>query len=267
MTGIRTGEFLLILPPAWRTFSRSGTILTRLADRLSRPIRYASCLPSLFHKNGENSGRFLAYSNPPDSRSLSQRPLVEGLSKAAHRPHFTNQEKFTDFYSRISRPLWLYILCNCGDEALSDEIFQESFLRFIRKAPSHLQEHQMKAYLYKTAARLVIDRARRIKTEREGQHDIKAFEGDNTALSMSLDMRKIFLLLKPKERALLWLAFVEEYSHREIASIMSAGEKSIKVMLHRAKKKFAALLEGKGYSMDSLSGRGNTPPSPDDTEA
>ena len=69
---------------------------------------------------------------------------------------------------------------------------------------------------------------------------------------MSLDLRKLFLLLKPRERKLLWLAFVEEYSHREIADILSVGEKSIKVMLHRTKTKFAALLEEKGYAPDSL---------------
>ncbi|MFC2156444.1 RNA polymerase sigma factor [Acidobacteriota bacterium] len=173
-------------------------------------------------------------------------------SGTSYLPHHKKPVAFNTFYTKISRSFWLYILCISGDEGLSDEIFQESFLRFIRKAPAHLNEHQMKAYLYKTASRLMIDRARQIKKERESLKDFESIDGEDKIQSMSMDMRKVFLLLQPRERKLLWLAFVEEYSHREIAGILSAGEKSIKVMLHRTKTKFAALLEEKGYAKDSL---------------
>ena len=65
---------------------------------------------------------------------------------------------------------------------------------------------------------------------------------------MALDMEKTFKLLKPKERNLLYLAYVEGYSHSEIAGITGVKVKSVKVQLFRIKTKFAAILRQKGYS-------------------
>ena len=42
------------------------------------------------------------------------------------------------------------------------------------------------------------------------------------------DIRQIFGRLKPKERDLLWLAYVEGFSHSEIAGMVQAGAASIR---------------------------------------
>jgi RNA polymerase sigma-70 factor (ECF subfamily) len=42
--------------------------------------------------------------------------------------------------------------------------------------------------------------------------------------------------LNPKARNLLWLAYVEALSHREMAEILSLREGSIRVLLFRARK-------------------------------
>jgi RNA polymerase sigma-70 factor (ECF subfamily) len=42
--------------------------------------------------------------------------------------------------------------------------------------------------------------------------------------------------LNPKARNLLWLAYVEALSHREMAKILSLREGSIRVLLFRARK-------------------------------
>ena len=72
------------------------------------------------------------------NRTMSAEDTDSGTS---YLPHHKNPEVFVTFYTNTSRSFWLYILCISGDEGLSDEIFQESFLRFIRKAPAHLNEH------------------------------------------------------------------------------------------------------------------------------
>ena len=48
--------------------------------------------------------------------------------------------------------------------------------------------------------------------------------------------------MKPRERQLLWLAYAEGYTHREIAEIMGLGAMSIRLLLFRAKRKLAGLL-------------------------
>jgi RNA polymerase sigma-70 factor, ECF subfamily len=55
--------------------------------------------------------------------------------------------------------------------------------------------------------------------------------------------------LKPRERELLWLAYVEQFSHDEIASMVGAKSQSIRSMLARARESFARLLRPTGASL------------------
>ena len=77
------------------------------------------------------------------------------------------KESFKEFYKKYSRALWFYIYKTCGDESMADDVFQETFYRYLRAEPVRLNEYQQKAYLYKVAYRLIIDQKRKQKTERE----------------------------------------------------------------------------------------------------
>lgn len=156
------------------------------------------------------------------------------------------KESFKGFYKRHSRTLWFYIYKICGDSALTDDIFQESFFRYLRAEPIKLNENQQKAYLYKIAYRLIVDHGRKKREDRLPENVEPRFDPGADAY-LSLDMQKTFALLKPNERTLLWLAIVEGYSHKEISGIMGMKEKSVKVMLFRVKKKFAGILRKTGY--------------------
>jgi RNA polymerase sigma-70 factor (ECF subfamily) len=48
--------------------------------------------------------------------------------------------------------------------------------------------------------------------------------------------------LKPRDRALLWLAYGQGASHREIADVVGVGHASVKPLLFRARRKLAGLL-------------------------
>ncbi|MEJ7577006.1 MAG: sigma-70 region 4 domain-containing protein [Pyrinomonadaceae bacterium] len=68
--------------------------------------------------------------------------------------------------------------------------------------------------------------------------------------SLDSDTMRTFAELKPQERALLWLAYVEGYEHREIAHVMQLAEKSVRVLLFRARRKLAHSLEKKGINAE-----------------
>jgi RNA polymerase sigma-70 factor (ECF subfamily) len=62
------------------------------------------------------------------------------------------------------------------------------------------------------------------------------------------DVARIFADLKARERALLWLAYVQGESHAEIAAALGVGTRSVKVMLFRAKRRLRDLLKARGLS-------------------
>jgi RNA polymerase sigma-70 factor (ECF subfamily) len=61
-------------------------------------------------------------------------------------------------------------------------------------------------------------------------------------------MARTFSKLKPQERQLVWLAYVEGSDHREIAAALGVRERSVRVLLHRAKQKLARLIKDENRS-------------------
>ena len=168
----------------------------------------------------------------------------------------TGRDLFQEFYRRVAPTLRGYIGRVCGDQALADDIFQESFLRFLRAVRWNAPERQQKAFLFKIAARLIIDHSRRIKPD---PLDAAALAGDAEAAAafhrehLEPDMKRLFDALKPRDRSLLWLAYVEGYSHEEMAEMLGLKTKSIRVLLFRLRGTFAAALRGKGYGLEEQS--------------
>ena len=152
------------------------------------------------------------------------------------------------FYNKHAAVFLNFIRKTCGgDPALTGDIFQESFYRLFRASPAGLNEHQLKSWLYTTAFRLIIDEKRKMR-EDNAEMDLMA---DKSIAVNSEDlpdeMALIFNRLPVKDRTLLWMAHVEGYSHKEIAEITGIKEKSIKVILFRMRKRFAAGLREAGY--------------------
>jgi len=162
------------------------------------------------------------------------------------------KDVWENFYRRYSRSFWFYIYKTCGDEQMADDIFQESFVKFLKAKPTILNDRHMKAYLYKIAFRLFIDQKRRIKVERKAfEEEKQEFEkrlhsnGQESDILQAQEMEKTFKHLKPKYRTLLWLAYVEGYSYREIAELTGTKENSLKVQLFRAREELAKVIKEK----------------------
>ena len=58
------------------------------------------------------------------------------------------------------------------------------------------------------------------------------------ALALGLDRRRVFGELNPQQRQMLWLSYVEG----EISAAVGVREGSVRVLLHRARRKLASLL-------------------------
>lgn len=154
-----------------------------------------------------------------------------------------DEDAFRGFYQETAPALQGYIRKTCGNAALAQDIFQETFYRFLRANLPQMAPQQMRAYLFKTATTLLIDHWRRQRRERFWEslwRPPDSHSGEKTE-----DVSKAFAELKPAERALLWLAYVEGFDHGEIALALGFKEKSIRVLLFRSRKKFARALSGR----------------------
>jgi RNA polymerase sigma-70 factor (ECF subfamily) len=158
-----------------------------------------------------------------------------------------NEAQFEAFYRSTASSVWSYIYRMVGNAALADDLLQKTFFRFLRSNPAVSNDDHLRRYVYKTATNLVFDHFREAKRQRSIP-ELSVPEIRTDTHELRHDMMKVFAELKPQERALLWLAHVEGCSHAEIAETIGAKEKSIKVMLFRARKRLGDLLSKRGLA-------------------
>lgn len=127
---------------------------------------------------------------------------------------------------------------------------QETYLRLLRIDLPTLNEPALKSYLYKTARSVMLDHYRRTRRETQGPDDdwleqVPALEAADPA-GPAVDILPLLDKLRPRDRQLLWLAYVEGFSHREIAGVTDINEKSVRVLLLRARERMMEILKGQG---------------------
>jgi RNA polymerase sigma-70 factor (ECF subfamily) len=177
-------------------------------------------------------------------------PLVAREQNGNFLMEKNRKEIWEKFYANHSRSFWFYIYKICGDEHMADDIYQESFVKFLKTRPDIANEIHLKVYLYRIAFHLIVDKKRRIKVEKKSfEEKVHTYERDmhdarqESGVLLSMEMEKTFERLKPKQRMLLWLAYVEGYSYSEIAQMTDTKENSLKVQLFRAREKIAGILK------------------------
>jgi len=154
-----------------------------------------------------------------------------------------DEAAFRELYQRTARPLWGYLARATGNDALADDLLQETFFRMIRAGFQPESDDHARNFLFKVATNLVRDYYRSPKRDTLPLEHSPAVDGPEHRVRLRRDVQRIFKNLKPRERELLWLGHVEQFSHREIAEILGLKPGSIRLLLFRARRKLAALME------------------------
>jgi len=158
------------------------------------------------------------------------------------------EEQFRLFYEVTASRLRAYIRRTCGDPAAADDLLQEAFLRLLRTELPEMDETGLRKYLYRIATNLIRDRFRRwSRRSRQLTETAVASEADR-GLHLRTDMERILLRLRPLDRELLWLAYVEGATHEEIAEVAGLKAASVRPMLYRARRRLARLLRSTGLA-------------------
>jgi RNA polymerase sigma-70 factor (ECF subfamily) len=153
-------------------------------------------------------------------------------------------DAFAAFYERSARPLWAYLARVSGDAALADDLLQESYVRFLCADTRLDGEVAARRYLFRIATNLMKDHWRKPRTASMEDVPEEHFCADGTSAQVESEMMlgPALKQMRPRERQLLWLAYAEGYSHREIAEVTGLASASIRLLLFRARRKMARLI-------------------------
>lgn len=174
-----------------------------------------------------------------------------GSAHTATDARFTMDEaEFSRFYDVTVGPLRGYLMRLSRNVALADDLVQEAYFRLLTATAAPTDAGRRRRYLFRVATNLYRDHYRRMR--RDGGPLDETHEPVDRDVEHRLhlrgDVRVVLDILTPRQRALLWLAYVEGMQHREIAEIIGLSRLSIRPLLFRARRRMARELRSRGFA-------------------
>ena len=161
-----------------------------------------------------------------------------------------DEADFTRFYDATVRPLRGYLARLSGNVGLADDLTQEAYCRVLTAAAPPTDPDRRRRYLFRVATNLYRDHYRRAR--RDGGSLDETHEPADRDVEHQLHLRGdvgvVLDLLTSRQRALLWLAYVEGMQHREIAEVLGLSRLSIRPLLFRARRRMARELRARGLA-------------------
>jgi len=204
----------------------------------------------------------------PEDPAVARDLVIAGVGRvdedalAIDEPLSMDEDAFRAFYDLTSRAVWSYLRHVTNDPHAADDLLQETYIRFLGANRRWEGDAHRRNFLFKVATNLARDQHRRNRVRRteplEGRPckdadalAAKAAAGTADAESRT-DLRRALEQLSARERELLWLAYAEGSSHREIAESLGLRAGGIRVLLFRARRKLAGMLRGSGAGTVTL---------------
>jgi RNA polymerase sigma-70 factor, ECF subfamily len=183
---------------------------------------------------------------------FSAAAIVDAIVDAQEGRFAMDEPAFQAFYARTAGPLSGYLRRLTGNYAVAEDLLQDAYLRFLGAARVPDGEEHQKNYLFRIATNLARDHFRR--AGRQPRLAVAAEPAVEPA-PVQGDVWALLARVSPRDRELLLLAYVEGLTHREIAGVTGLMRASVKPLLFRARRRFAALLRDAGLAGD---GHGET---------
>lgn len=123
-----------------------------------------------------------------------------------------------------------------GDRNLAEDLVQEAFLRAMlhRELLAELKEEQKKAWLYRTAKNLYIDRVRHNSNESVTE-TVPECAGNPEEISLT-EWRQILEYLPGEEGVLFTMRYLEGYNSQELGKLFGMPPGTVRAKLSSARK-------------------------------
>ena len=177
--------------------------------------------------------------------TLSEIEQLRAEAAAADAVFEMDEDAFRALYDRTARALWAYLARITGSHDLADDLLQETYYRFLRARIRHESEAHRRNSLFRIATNLARDGHRRgLRARFVGFPTTTLPAGIDIAADAErrTDLGRAMAQLKPREREMLWLAYAQGSSHRDIAGTLGVKAASVRLLLFRARRKLAEVL-------------------------
>jgi RNA polymerase sigma-70 factor (ECF subfamily) len=138
-----------------------------------------------------------------------------------------------------------------NDDAAAYDLAQETFLTAFQKMGSWRGTAKLSTWLHSIAYRKFLDYQRKHRRQMTMANLPDAGQDNRQALDAEIMAKHLMGLLKPKDRAVMTLAYGAGMSHSEIANVVDRPLGSVKARIHRAKLKLSKWLQDNDHSIQT----------------
>lgn len=174
---------------------------------------------------------------------------LNDMALVAQALMFHNTRAFDQLVRKYQSPVRRFFLHQtCGDEPLSDDLAQETFIKVYYHLRSYKGLSSFSTWLFRVAYNLYYDELRKRGDRYFGSiNEAVAIPQSPEPIDRRLDMTRALSILRPEERMVVTLYFVEDMAIARIAAVTGMPEGTIKSHLSRAKQKLGEYLKKNGY--------------------
>ena len=123
----------------------------------------------------------------------------------------------------------IYRRSGCGGGYCAGNLCQRDGTR---QSAEVLEESQRRAWLYRTAKNICIDRARRVQAEPPWEGE--TFQNDDLTKPMVMQLCGI---LEPQDRAMFWLRYFEDYTAAELGEMFGIPAATVRSRMLNARRR------------------------------
>ncbi len=173
-----------------------------------------------------------------------------------------SSDAFRSLVERYQRPVLSVIARMVGDPATAEDLAQEAFVKAYRKLGTFDSRRKLASWLFKIAHNTTIDHLRRARldtvpletTTADGEDSwetLRASEAEGPerraeAAQLIAGLEAALGRLRPSYREILLLRFQQGLAYHEIVEVTGLSMGTVKVRLHRARKRLAAEMTDEG---------------------
>ena len=129
-----------------------------------------------------------------------------------------------------------------GDAMLSDDLAQETFIKAYTSLRSFKGLSSFSTWIFRIAYNVFYDFMRSRKCSEEYSPDVSS-----ETLTRNIDIYKAMQILKPEERAIIQLFYLEDLSLNKVSEIMNMPSGTVKSHLSRARQRLNVYLDKEDY--------------------
>jgi RNA polymerase sigma-70 factor (ECF subfamily) len=151
-------------------------------------------------------------------------------------------EGFRDLVERYGRYLFTLALRILRDRSLAEDAVQEAFAAAFRHLGQYRGEARLKTWLYTILYRSALQVRERQRGERPMEEAAEVgVPGHAASVETRLDVREVLDQLPERDRVVLTLSYWDDLSGQEIADLLGTNPNHVKILLFRARERFARL--------------------------